>query len=180
MIQMAVGVIELIAALAIALIFLKVAASTKETEEYKRVTERGYAVRAKYFKTLLVVSIVLIAVSLFYLPYPRFAKGGFAVDEGKIFKVQAGQFYFEITDENGNDVEQIPMGKVRFDVTGVDVNHGFGIYTPGGVIIANVQMMPDYINKLYVEFDEPGTYTVWCMEYCGLAHHEMMIEFEVI
>jgi len=179
MIQIAVGIIELIAAIVIALIFLKVAGSTKETEEYSRVIERGYAIRAKYFKILLVSSFALIAVSLFYMPYPRFAKSGFAAD-GKIYKVKSGQFYFEILDENGEDVEQIPMGMVRFDVTGEDVNHGFGIYDPSGVLISNVQAMPDYINKLYVTFDEPGTYTVWCMEYCGLAHHEMKTEFEVI
>jgi len=179
MIQIAVGITELIAAVLIALIFLKVAGSTKQTEDYKKVMEKGYAIRAKYFKTLLIVSVALIAVSMFYLPYPRFAKGKAAKDL-KIYKVVAGQFYFEITDENGNEVEQIPAGNIRFDVTAEDVNHGFGIYDSTGTIIANVQMMPDYINKLYVELDKPGMYTIWCMEYCGMAHHDMKTEFEVI
>ena len=179
MIQIAVGIIELVAAVSIALIFWKVACSAKETEEYSRVSEKGYALRAKYFKTLLVVSFVAIAVSLAYLPYPRFAKGRM-VGDVKIYKVLASQFSFEITDENGNEVEQIPVGPVRFDVTSQDVNHGFGVYNTKGVIFANVQMMPDYINKLYVQFDEPGTYKIWCMEYCGMAHHDMVAELDVI
>ncbi len=179
MIQIAVGIIELIAAVSIALIFWKVASSAKDTEEYSRVTERGYAIRAKYFKTLLAICLVAIVVSLAYLPYPRFAKGRM-VGDVKIYKVLASQFSFEITDENGNEVEQIPLGPVRFDVTSEDVNHGFGVYDSTGTLFANVQMMPDYINKLYVQFDEPGTYKIWCMEYCGMAHHDMATELEVI
>ena len=41
--------------------------------------------------------------------------------------VSGGQFYWSISPR------QVPAGtKVRFDVTSVDVNHGFGIYDPDG------------------------------------------------
>ena len=42
---------------------------------------------------------------------------------------------------------------MRFDVTSVDVNHGFGVYDPNGRLIGSVQAMPGYTNEL--ELDLP-------------------------
>lgn len=179
MIQTGVGIAALIAGIIIATIFVVVARSARISEDYKTVSGKGYALRAKYFKTLIAFSVIICTITFMYMPYPRFAKGR-VVGDIKVYKVMASQFSFEILDEDGNDVEQIPAGAIRFDVTSDDVNHGFGVYTEEGNIIGNVQMMPDYINSLYMQIDEPGMYTVWCMEYCGVAHHDMKAEFEVI
>ncbi len=67
----------------------------------------------------------------------------------------------------------------EFHVTSKDVNHGFAIYDPGMHIVAQVQAMPGYTNVLRYTFTEPGTYQVLCLEYCGLAHHEMKTEIKV-
>jgi cytochrome c oxidase subunit 2 len=67
----------------------------------------------------------------------------------------------------------VPAGPVRIEVSSVDVNHGVGIYSPDGVLIAQVQAMPGKTNILETELDEPGAYQLLCMEYCGLAHHQM-------
>ena len=48
--------------------------------------------------------------------------------------------------------------RVRFDVTSIDVNHGFGIYDPNGHLVGSVQAMPGYHNKLDLTLDRPGVY----------------------
>jgi cytochrome c oxidase subunit 2 len=40
--------------------------------------------------------------------------------------------------------------------------------------------MPGYINKVEFVFDNPGQYRVLCMEFCGVGHHDMNDEFEVV
>ena len=68
---------------------------------------------------------------------------------------------------------------VEFHVTSKDVNHGFAIYDPEMRIVAQTQAMPGYINVLRYTFHEPGAYQVLCLEYCGVAHHEMAAEIKV-
>lgn len=68
---------------------------------------------------------------------------------------------------------------VEFLVTASDVNHGFAIYAPDGRIATQTQAMPGFTNKLVHTFTEPGTYTVMCLEYCGIGHAPMTAELEV-
>ena len=68
---------------------------------------------------------------------------------------------------------------VVFNVTAGDVNHGLGVYNDASVILGQTQAMPGYTNSLKLTFDEPGTYRFMCMEYCGLAHHAMVLPIEV-
>lgn len=75
---------------------------------------------------------------------------------------------------------RIPPGvPVEFAVSASDVNHDFGVYDPRGRLVAQVQAMPGYINRLVYVFPAPGTYTVRCLEYCGLAHHVMTTSITV-
>ena len=67
----------------------------------------------------------------------------------------------------------------EFHVTSKDVNHDFAIYDPGMRVVAQTQAMPGYTNVLRYTFTEPGTYQILCLEYCGLAHHEMKSEIDV-
>jgi cytochrome c oxidase subunit 2 len=69
---------------------------------------------------------------------------------------------------------------VEFRVTSDDVNHGFALYAPDGRIVTQTQAMPGYTNKLLHAFREPGTYTVQCLEYCGLGHVPMKTTLEVV
>lgn len=69
---------------------------------------------------------------------------------------------------------------VEFRVTSADVNHGFAIYAPNGLIATQTQAMPGFTNKLVHTFTEPGTYTVMCLEYCGIGHAPMTAELKVV
>ncbi|HHL39975.1 MAG TPA: cytochrome C oxidase subunit II [Deltaproteobacteria bacterium] len=176
-----IGLVNVLAGVIIIGIFWKVGMSAKEREDdYTKVTKKGYAIRSKYFWSLLAVSIVLFIVGIIAFPYPDIMEAKISGDP-EIVKVEAFQFGWVL------DKDELPLGRpVRFDVTANDVNHGFGIYYHGkdgnrrkGVFVAQTQAMPDYINKLYVTFDKPGIYKIWCLEYCGVAHHIMVGEFEV-
>lgn len=70
--------------------------------------------------------------------------------------------------------------EVEFRVSSDDVNHGFAIYAPNGRIVTQTQAMPGYTNRFVHTFDEPGTYTVQCLEYCGVGHAPMTTTFEVV
>lgn len=70
--------------------------------------------------------------------------------------------------------------EVEFRVTSTDVNHGFAIYAPNGRIVTQTQAMPGYTNQLLYTFEEPGTYTVQCVEYCGIGHGPMRTTLEVL
>ena len=76
--------------------------------------------------------------------------------------------------------DQVPVGKkIIFTVTSTDVNHGMGIYNSNYKLLTQVQGMPGYVNRVQYTFTEPGTYRLLCMEYCGLAHHDMISEITV-
>lgn len=67
----------------------------------------------------------------------------------------------------------------EFRVTSKDVNHGFALYGPDMRIVAQTQAMPGYTNVVRYTFTEPGLYQVLCLEYCGVAHHDMKSEINV-
>jgi cytochrome c oxidase subunit 2 len=76
--------------------------------------------------------------------------------------------------------DEVPLGKeVEFQITSSDVNHGFGIYDSQMRLLAQTQAMPGYVNRIRHTFNQPGTYQVLCLEYCGLVHHEMVARFVV-
>ena len=79
------------------------------------------------------------------------------------------------------DKQKLPVDtKVVFRVTSLDVNHGLGVTDPSGAILFQTQAMPSYINEVAYTFRTPGIYEVICLEYCGLVHHDMRDQFEVV
>ena len=86
----------------------------------------------------------------------------------------AHQWYWDISQTSFE-----PGESVVFRVGSSDVNHGFAIYDDDNRVVAQVQAMPGYVNELAVKFDDPGTYRIMCLEYCGLVHHSMLASLEV-
>jgi cytochrome c oxidase subunit 2 len=134
------------------------------------VQSRGYAIRRWWFLLLAAVLAVAFAVSIPFFPYGKAQ----AASEPAHVGIVARQFSFDQLPA------VIPVGShVVFDVTAADVNHGFAVYDPHEQLIGQVQAMPGYVNHLEMTFDEPGQYTVRCLEYCGLGHPVMQGKFEV-
>lgn len=119
---------------------------------------------------LVVAGVVITVASL--RPWPHAVALGDQVIE---VNATGSQWSWEI------DNVEIPVGRpVVFNVHTRDVNHGFGVADPDGRLLVQIQAMPGYVNQVAYVFDEPGVYRVMCLEYCGLAHHVMHTEFQVV
>ena len=161
--QVMVGAAFAVLALLLAVVFVVIAVQAGSEVGFSRVHQVGYWLRKRWLALLLVVGVLAVGISLFDLPY---ASGGAA--SRTVVKVTAGQFFWSLTPD------RVPVGTpVRFDVTSVDVNHGFGLYDPHGHLIGSVQAMPGYHNELDLDLTQPGVYQIRCLEYCGLNHATM-------
>ncbi len=172
MIQTVAWIISLFFMLMVAAVFGVVALKSKERKDYEPIKKKWYKARTFYGISLVVLMLVLTIYTLRELPYnqPVYGQG----KDPTIVDVEALQFGWNISQTSFKVGEPI-----EFDVTSADVNHGFGIYDEDMNLIAQTQAMPEYVNKVYITFDEPGTYEVLCLEYCGLAHHLMIATLEV-
>ena len=166
--QVAVGLAFAGIAIALALTFALVARSSFRDVPLERVRESAYRLRRFWLVFLVVALGGAVGLSLFSLPYS-------AGDEATAtVNVSGGQFYWSLSPP------VVPAGSdVTFDVTSVDVNHGFGVYDPDGHLLGSVQAMPGYHNQLELDLSQPGTYLVSCLEFCGVDHTDMTREFEV-
>ena len=89
-------------------------------------------------------------------------------------RVTGGQFFWSLSPD------RVPAGtRVRFDVTSIDVIHGFGLYDPDGHLIGSVQALPGYHNELDLTLSEAGVYRIRCLELCGVGHSSMQNTFTV-
>jgi cytochrome c oxidase subunit 2 len=130
------------------------------------------ALQAWLFAILFVGFVVGSWATLHNFPIPPQHS---ALDAGQVVDVVGRQWSWQIT-----PATVMTGSEVEFRVTSADVNHGFAIYSPEGRIVTQVQAMPGYTNKLLYTFHEPGTYTVQCLEYCGLGHAPMRTTLEVV
>ena len=65
--------------------------------------------------------------------------------------------------------------QIRIISTTRDVIHGMKITDTN----VNVMVIPGQISEVDVTFDEEGTHTLVCHEYCGIQHHVMGAEIVV-
>lgn len=166
--QVAIGIVFAVLAVAIVVVTFVIAAHAKQEMSYEDVSGTGYRLRRPWLAFLCGLGVVAVGASAFLLPYARGDAAGTRV------KVTGGQFYWTI------DPAVLPAHReVRFDVTSVDVNHGFGIYDPHGRLIGSVQAMPGYHNLLDLTLDDPGAYRIRCLELCGFYHSTMEGELMV-
>ncbi len=78
---------------------------------------------------------------------------------------------------NGTNVLHVPANRpVRLLMTSRDVIHSF--YVPAFRIKQDV--LPSRYTELWFEATKPGTYPVYCTEYCGLSHSTMVAEVVVL
>lgn len=166
--QSAAGLLTLVAVLALAAIFLRVYWLAHDRRDYAPVQSNAYRVRAAIFWVMILVGLPL-SIWLFRVnPYSP------AAAAPQVVHATGYQWYWEL------DHTEVEAGKpVTFEVTSADVNHGFGLYDGEGTLVAQVQAMPGYVNRLIHVFEAPGTYQVRCLEFCGLAHHGMILEIKV-
>ncbi|MEZ0361170.1 MAG: hypothetical protein ABWK04_04620 [Hydrogenobacter sp.] len=173
----------LISSTVIASVYLYVALSSFK----EKILKNSEKFRFFFFLLLSITVAIYLILTLPKAPYFAFSQS----PPDRVLHVVAKQFSFAIsgfpiTDEEtfsrslGNEVKVKKGEVVEFRVTSFDVNHGFGIYDPEGRLIAQVQAMPGYINRLRYRFKKVGIYTIQCLEYCGIAHAYMNAKMEVV
>lgn len=167
--QIAIGAVFAALAVLLAIAFVVIGVQAGSEVGAQRVHDVGYWLRKRWLALLLVIGVLVVGISLFDLPYASGGGGGRTV-----VKVTGGQFFWTL------QPDAVPAGTpIRFDVTSIDVNHGFGLYDPHGHLIGSVQAMPGYHNKLDLTLDQAGAYRIRCLEYCGLNHSTMEGTFTV-
>ena len=172
------ALVFLVGAVAMVVIAAFVSFQSTEPEDPKSVTQKVYRVRSLYFFLLLFVLVLAYGFTLPKAPYFRDSSPDVVVD------VVGKMWFWELKPVKGAVLENgdlvLPAGrKVEFRVTSADVNHGFGIYSPDGHILTQTQAMPGYTNHLIYTFKKPGIYRVFCMEFCGIGHHNMFARIVV-
>ncbi len=66
----------------------------------------------------------------------------------------------------------IPVGRpVALQLTSADVIHSFWVPALGG----KMDLLPDGVNTLILQADEPGEHLSQCAEFCGLEHADMKL-----
>jgi len=172
MIQTIAWVSSLFFILIIAGVFAWVFLNSKKQENFNKVVKKWYKTRKVYGVIVVLIMLVVTIYTLRELPYnaPVYEAG----TDVQVVDVEAIQFGWNISQTEFNVGDS-----VEFNVTTPDVTHGFGIYNEEMELIAQTQAMPEYTNTVYMTFSETGTYTVLCLEYCGLGHHLMMAELTV-
>lgn len=144
-------------------------------EDYTPLQKRAYRVRAWLFWILVLLFGPVMVYTLLDLPYDTPAARNGTPAPAQVIEAVGYQWRWELSRDH------VVAGEpVEFRVSSADVNHGFGIYDSDMRLIAQTQAMPGYTNTLRHTFEREGTYQVLCMEYCGVAHHNMIAEFKVV
>lgn len=126
-----------------------------------------------------VVVVLFIAFNLMSLGYmPTIQTANAATHENiQQVDVTAVSWAYEISDRT------LETGRpVRFSGKSSDTMHGFAVYHPDGDVLFTMMLMPglERPTSLIHTFNDPGTYIVRCLEYCGIAHHAMRDQLTVV
>lgn len=148
--------------------------SRRRAEDYTPLQKRAYRIRTRLFWALMLTLGPAMIYNLIDLPYDAARANVGASAEVQLVDAVGYQWRWELSRD------RLATGQpVEFRITSADVNHGFGIYDTHMRLVAQAQAMPGYTNKLRHTFTEAGTYRILCMEYCGVAHHNMIAELRV-
>lgn len=163
--QTTILIITLLAMMGVLALILRVVLATDGPEP----SANAPKTRSRVIWAMVILGLFVSMASLREWPHAQ------ADGDAMVVNITSGQWWWD------SDTTEIPLGQqIEFRVTTEDVNHGLGIYNSDMQLLFQVQAMPNYTNKVVYTFEEPGTYQILCMEFCGLAHHEMTTEFDVV
>lgn len=155
----------------LAIVFLRVLWTSNTQAPYAEVARRAYAFRGLLFWLVIGIGVVITLSTLIPWPHASLAAPGAA----EVVEVTGSQWHWALSKT------RFQVGKtLEFRVTSQDVNHGFAIYDSKLRLLAQVQAMPGYTNVLRYTFAQPGQYQILCMEYCGVAHHDMRATLTIL
>ena len=131
-------------------------------------TEKFARKETAWLFVMIAALFALLMGTIFYVPY-----GESAGPDKQVVKVTGVQFAWAISPAS------VKAGTpVEFLATTSDVSHGFGVYHDG-VLQFQAQVISGETQKVVHTFEQPGTYDVLCLEFCGVGHHKMTSTLEV-
>jgi len=125
---------------------------------------------------VVVVFVGVNVASIDFMPTVATANASVSGQDITDIEFTAESWSYEMPDQ------AIEVGQpIRFSGKSLDTMHGFAVYDPHGKVLFTMMLMPgmETPTSLIHTFTEPGTYTIRCLEYCGLMHHEMRDTFDV-
>lgn len=132
---------------------------------------------AAWIGAVVVIFAAINLASLKYMPILASARAATAGGDVQAVDLTATSWAYDLS------TRQVEAGRpVRFSGRSSDTMHGFAVYDPHGRLLFTMMLMPGLARptSLLHTFDEPGRYTVRCLEYCGVAHHTMRDEIVVV
>lgn len=131
-------------------------------------THRVAEFEKRWLGIVVAILVTLLAATIWFTPYGKSTPAN-----AQVVQVSARQFFWQLKPST------VRVGvPVAFVTRSDDVNHGFGIYK-GHRFVAQIQVVPGHNSTLIQTFRETGTYTVLCLEFCGVGHQAMVASFEV-
>lgn len=142
-----------------------------------RSTRVGFRVRSVRRQALerretlwgLAVIVFLLAVlggTIFQVPYFEDTKAASAGQQQ--LKITGRQFAWTI------NPPRVRAGvETVVELRSADVSHAVGFYNPDDTLVQQVNILPGKVQRFTITFEHPGTYTLRCLEFCGLDHHLM-------
>jgi cytochrome c oxidase subunit 2 len=134
-------------------------------------------IEAGWLAVVVTVFVAVNVASIRYMPTVATAHAATAPENVTRVDVSAQSWAFDLSQR------KIEAGRpVRFSGRSTDTIHGFAVYHPDGRMLFTMMLMPGLKNptSLVHTFREPGRYRVRCLEYCGIAHHAMQDELQVV
>jgi cytochrome c oxidase subunit 2 len=121
----------------------------------------------------------LLVLGIFYIGWTGFSSVRETPPKAMVIKVIARQWVWQFSYDNGkqSDILRIPVNKpVKLRLSSQDVIHGF--YIPAFRI--KEDCVPNMGTYLSFTANMPGTYDIFCTEYCGHGHSAMVSKVEVM
>jgi cytochrome c oxidase subunit 2 len=121
----------------------------------------------------------ILVLAIFYVGWKGFVYMRTAPPDAMPVKVTARQWSWTFDYANGREtnVLKVPVGKpVKLLITSADVLHS--LFIPAYHI--KEDCVPGMETHLWFLPDQPGSYDLFCTEYCGVGHSDMITKVEVM
>jgi cytochrome c oxidase subunit 2 len=131
-------------------------------------------------EVLTITAVVGVFVLWWVLGFRQFVRMTTPPRKTDVIHVEAKQWMWKFTYADGrstNDVLTVPVGTpIKLVMNSRDVIHSF--FVPAFRIKSDV--VPGRTMTAWFEATQPGTYPIWCAEYCGVSHSLMRGEVVVL
>lgn len=121
----------------------------------------------------------ILAMVMFYYGWKGWIPIRHVPKDALVIKTTARMWSFTFDYPNGksSNILMVPQGKaVKLELKAMDINHS--VFIPAFRIKQDA--IPGKNNFLWFISDKPGSYDLYCTEYCGLRHSYMNAEVRVM